>query len=48
MKNPNEWVYTGETIDLLYPKEVCDWCGKTGLRYQFEIMNKNCYSISNH
>lgn len=40
MRTAENWVYTGHLIDLEYPQETCEWCGKTGLRYQFEIINK--------
>jgi len=35
-----EWVYSGETYDLIQPVETCELCEHPDIRYQFKIVNK--------
>lgn len=35
-----EWYFTGETVDHEIPDETCNLCDKEGLRYHFEIRNR--------
>ena len=35
-----EWYWTGGFIDHAVPTESCGLCENTGLRYHFEILNK--------
>lgn len=40
-----EWYYTGTGLDHITPSETCQLCENTGLRYQFEIKNKDTENI---
>jgi hypothetical protein len=35
-----EWFYTGTGFDHTTPSQTCQICGNTGLRYHFEVKNK--------
>ena len=40
-----EWYYTGKVSDHIVPSRTCQLCENTGLRYHFEIKNKETKNI---